>query len=343
MDYSVSFVKDYCQFLKGYNMPTQELYKILDTSGFKMTIPFLRVKAEKVNRLFEYAIEKSGNENIGLQLPCEPWYVPDKVIYMLMWNSKSPLDAIRIACKYVKLITTTFAAVFTEDESKFSVEFTESSEWLKYKKSWRSLIKTTLDVATSTMQNTFPKMFNRILFPLEVRFTIDKPADDEPYYNLFKCPVYFNDKKNIMVYDKSVLQKENNQYFDKRSFDNIITYADDLIRQQLSRTDDFSIIVENEILSMIGRGVVFPNIEKVSKNFGMSIRTFQRKMEQDNINYKDLLDSVRKSFALNYINQHTDFNVTDLAFALGYSDPSSFIKAFKRWYGVTPGKFSHPE
>jgi len=154
MDYSVSFVKDYCQFLHKYGVPTADMYRILGTNAFKMNIPFVRIKAERVDELFEYAIQKTGNTNIGVQLPCESWYVPDKVIYMLMWNSKSPLDALRVACKYVKLITTTINALFTEDENGFSIEFVESPKWLHDRQKWAVLTKTTLDVAISTVQNT---------------------------------------------------------------------------------------------------------------------------------------------------------------------------------------------
>lgn len=261
----------------------------------------------------------------------------------MMWNSRSPLDALRIACKYVKLITTTFAAIFNEEESSFSIEFTESSQWLKHTGRTDALKKTTLDVAMSTVQNAFPKMFNKTLHPLEIRLTISKPSNDDLYYEIFKCPVYFNDTKNRMTYDKAALQKEKNLYYDKRTFDNIISYADDLIRQQINRTEDFSIIVENEILSLVNKEQGFPSIEKVSKNLGMSIRSFQRKLEQEKLNYKDLLDAIRKNFAANFIAQNEDFNVNELAFALGYSEASAFIKAFKRWYGVTPGKYGTKE
>ena len=339
MDYSVSFVRDYCQFLNGLGISNKELYNVLNVSAIKMNIPFLRIKAENVNTLFNYAIHKSGEINTGLKLACESWYVPDKVIYMMMWNSRSPLEAMRIACKYLKLITTTFAAIFSEDDAHFSIEFIESTQWSKNKSKWSTLIKTTLDVAFSTIQNTFPKMFNKEVYPIEVRMTFDKPADDELYYTLFRCPLYFNETKNIIVYDKTVLQKDKNSYYDKKTFDNIIRYADDLIRQQITRTEEFSVIVENEILSVVGKGDPFPNIQQVSKNLGMSIRSFQRKLEQEKLNYKDLLDVVRKDFALHFINKEQNLNVNELAYALGFSDSSSFIKAFKRWYGVTPGKF----
>jgi AraC-like DNA-binding protein len=339
MDYSVSYIKDYCKFLNSRGLTNKDLFQKLGASGVKMHIPFLRIKAENANRLFEYAIQKTGDTNIGLKLPCEPWYVPDKIIYMMMWNSKSPLEALRFACKYVKLITTTFAAVFTENESAFSIEFTESSAWLKHKDTWDALIKTTLDTAISTVQNTFPKMFNKTLFPLELRLTLEKPENDELYYEIFKCPVYFNDQKNLMVYDKSVLRKEQNEYYDRTSLEIVLRYADDLIKRQINRSDSFSVIVENEILVMMGKAEVAPNLQTVAKNLNMSIRTFQRKLESEQLNYKDILESVRKNFAMNYINHTEDFNVNDLAYVLGYSDASAFIKAFKRWYGVTPGKF----
>jgi AraC-like DNA-binding protein len=339
MDYSVSFVKDYCQFLHSYQVPAGELYKVLQTSSFKMNIPFLRIKAEKVKELFEYAVEKTGDTNIGLKLPCEPWYVPDKVIYMLMWNSRSPMDALRIACKYVKLITTTVVALFTEEENIFSIEFVTTPQWIHHPQRWAVLSKTTLDVSISTVQNTFSKMFNKVQYPIEVELTTPHPANDELYYEVFKCPVYFNAPRNVITYDKSVLQKERNLYYDKKTYDNVIKYADDLIRQQLQRMEEFSVIVENEILTRMGKEERFPTIYQVAASLGMSVRSFQRKLEQEDLNYKDILDSVRKNFAFNYINKEEHFSVADLAYTLGYNDASAFIKAFRRWFGVTPAKY----
>jgi AraC-like DNA-binding protein len=284
-------------------------------------------------------LEKTNDENIGIKLPCDPAYIPDKVIYMLIWNSKSPLDAMKIACKYVKLITTTFAAIFTEDESNFSIEFIPSSQWILNRTNWKALIKTTLDVSISTVQNTFPKMFSKELNPLEIRLTIERPADDAVYYELFQCPIYFGDQRNIMVYDKSILQKEKNSYYDKKTYDSIVQYADDLIRQQINQNDGFYIIVENEILTEVGGGKQFPNIGQIARNLSMSVRSFQRKLDKEGLNYKEVLDSVRKNFAMNFIKAHEDYNVNELSDTLGYSDASAFIKAFKRWFGVTPGKF----
>lgn len=339
MDYSVSFVKDYCQFVKRYGLETSEVYSILDVSHIKMNIPFLRIKAENVNDLFEYVLQKTDDENIGIKLPCDPSYIPDKVIYMLIWNSESPLEAMRIACKYVKLITTTFAAVFTEDESTFSIEFIPSSQWLLNRTNWKALIKTTLDVSISTVQNTFPKMFGKKLHPIEIRLTTGKPADDAIYYDIFQCPIYFGDRRNLIIYDKAILQKEKNTYYDKRTFDSIVRYADDLIRQQISQNDGFYIIVENEILAEVGGGRPLPSIGQIARNLSMSVRSFQRKLDKEGLYYKEVLESVRKTFAMNFINSQEDFNVNELSDALGYSDASAFIKAFKRWYGVTPGKF----
>jgi len=37
--------------------------------------------------------------------------------------------------------------------------------------------------------------------------------------------------------------------------------------------------------------------------------------------------------------QSDRLNVTSAALSLGYKDSSSFTKAFKRWYGVTPKQY----
>lgn len=339
MDYSVSFVRDYCSFINRFGISNGESFEVLGMSSLKMNVPFLRVKADDVNRLFSFAIERSRDDNIGIKLPCEQSYVPDKVIYMLIWNSRTPLEAMRTACKYVKLITTTFSAVFSEDESTFSIEFIPSSQWFRYRDRWDPLIKTTLDVSVSTVQNTFPKMFGKELHPLELRMTIETPKVVEPYYDLFKCPIYFGDRRNLIVYDKSVLRKEKNAYYDKKTYDSIVRYADEVIRHQISQNDGFAIIVESEILASVGSGFGFPNIVTIARSLSMSVRSFQRKLDSEGLSYREILDNARRDFATNFLAGHPDSNLGELSDALGYSDASAFIKAFKRWHGTSPGKY----
>ena len=54
--------------------------------------------------------------------------------------------------------------------------------------------------------------------------------------------------------------------------------------------------------------------------------------------FRSLLRDVRMSLAQRHLDEDR-YNVTEVAFMLGYSDQSTFTRAFRRWHGVSPGQF----
>lgn len=82
----------------------------------------------------------------------------------------------------------------------------------------------------------------------------------------------------------------------------------------------------------------FPDIETVSQRLCMSSRTLRRRLEDEGVTYSELLASVRKSLASDYL-LSTRMGSDDIAAALGFSDAESFRHAFKRWTGLTPRAF----
>ncbi|NHO67191.1 AraC family transcriptional regulator [Aestuariicella hydrocarbonica] len=77
--------------------------------------------------------------------------------------------------------------------------------------------------------------------------------------------------------------------------------------------------------------------EMIADHFGMSVATLRRKLERQNITFRDLQDRVNSELAVNYL--HDQMLATDVAEKLGYSDVRSFKRAFKRWYGMSPAMY----
>ena len=67
-------------------------------------------------------------------------------------------------------------------------------------------------------------------------------------------------------------------------------------------------------------------------------RALQRRLTDEGLSYRDLLDEVRYEAAIDHM-QETDNSITDIANLLGYSDPSHFARAFRRMSGVSPGEY----
>jgi AraC-like DNA-binding protein len=80
------------------------------------------------------------------------------------------------------------------------------------------------------------------------------------------------------------------------------------------------------------------SIEAVAKNLGMSARSLQRRLADENARYNDLLGEVRAEFAKRYLTRGT-VSASEVAYLVGFTEPPAFFKAFKRWTGMTPREF----
>jgi AraC-like DNA-binding protein len=63
-----------------------------------------------------------------------------------------------------------------------------------------------------------------------------------------------------------------------------------------------------------------------------------RRLKRGNTSYNTILEEVRKTLAVDYL-LHSDFSVTSVAYRLGYRDPSNFGRAFRSWFGMSPGRY----
>ena len=86
-----------------------------------------------------------------------------------------------------------------------------------------------------------------------------------------------------------------------------------------------------------------PDLTEISCSLGMSAPTLRRHLSLEGVNFQTIKDAVRRDLAISYL-QTSHLNINDIAIQLGFSEPSTFHRAFKSWTGVTPGfyRFKHP-
>jgi AraC-like DNA-binding protein len=78
-----------------------------------------------------------------------------------------------------------------------------------------------------------------------------------------------------------------------------------------------------------------PTIEESAEAAFSSVRTFQRRLAENGLTYKQLIDQVRFETATKLL-VDPFIKVSDISANLGYSHPTHFIRAYKRWTGATP-------
>lgn len=78
-----------------------------------------------------------------------------------------------------------------------------------------------------------------------------------------------------------------------------------------------------------------PTLETVAARLGMSSRTLKRRLHDEGTTFQDVLDAVRCDLAKRYLDERR-LALGEVSFLLGFSEPSAFHRAFKRWTGRTP-------
>lgn len=75
--------------------------------------------------------------------------------------------------------------------------------------------------------------------------------------------------------------------------------------------------------------------EGVAKKLAVSTRTLQRRLKKEETSFQSELNLVRENLAQHYL-KNTSHSSAEIAFLLGYEDPTSFHRAFQNWTGQTP-------
>lgn len=81
-----------------------------------------------------------------------------------------------------------------------------------------------------------------------------------------------------------------------------------------------------------------PSLDDTAKLLGMSGRTLRRKLLAEGLSYTDLLATARKEAAEVYMHEDK-LTLADIAGLLAYSDQTAFVRAFRGWFGVSPGAY----
>ncbi len=85
-----------------------------------------------------------------------------------------------------------------------------------------------------------------------------------------------------------------------------------------------------------------PSIVAVAASMNVNVRTLQRRLSDQGVTYRTLLDEIRRQRAEAELRRRT-LTIAEISRHLGYSDPAHFVRAFRRWTGCAPSRFGRPE
>jgi AraC-like DNA-binding protein len=184
----------------------------------------------------------------------------------------------------------------------------------------------------------YQSLINRKIAPVSVALPIKVPNDINIYQAILGCPVEFNSPTlrvniptylmllNISTSDPSLL----------KIFDQQARFLLTETKYQNETFAPFLLKLREQILVAMKDGDT--RASTVCVKMGFSLRSFYRKLSNNDHNYRSILADSRCRLAKRYL-VDGQFTSLEIAFLLGYSEQSAFIRAFKEWMGITPGEY----
>jgi AraC-like DNA-binding protein len=170
--------------------------------------------------------------------------------------------------------------------------------------------------------------------PLAVTFRHAVPPSIAEHTRLLGSVVRFDQAENAVVYPTSALSAG------MLSADpSLLEVFEGDARRRLEQLQSHGAVSERVQAIVVARlkGEV-PSLATVASELAMSERSVQRSLSEEATSYREIVDAVRKEMALSHLLQ-PGRSAADVAFLLGFSEPSAFTRAFRRWTGSSPSQF----
>ncbi len=298
---------------------------LFEAEGIRIQLPIdpcVRLAYESVDRIREKAVSLSGDEAFGLRSAAV--YLPSQFGALgYAWHASLTL---RRACmrleRFIRIMN---------DKAQVRVEDRDACMIVTLKIDVHSVSETARDDGALALITRMSRLVCGEQFRLQsVNFKHAPPTDIKPYFEFFACELNFNQAENQLLIPLQIA-------------DEVLTGAnpelallnDKVVTRRLARIDKNDIIarVRALLVDQLPHGNI--SDDTVAAALHMSVRTMHRKLTDANSNFRTLLVEMRRSLAEAYIMDNS-LTLTEISLLLGFSESSSFSRAFKSWTGVAP-------
>ena len=210
------------------------------------------------------------------------------------------------------------------------VEVMPASTRFSYRCKYRPDLPTTLAATEIVfLVNLLRRATRRRVVPQAV---VLPAALEEPsaYEDWFGCRVSYGDISSFSLDPIDAMRPfltQDNQMWQ--------SFEPDLRRRMKAAREDLGMRdrVENALLELLPSGRT--QIDHVAGELAVSRRSLQRRLSEEGTSWLDVLNAARMRLAKHYLTK-TNLGVTEVSFLLGFEDPNSFFRAFRRWTDTTP-------
>ena len=289
--------------------------------------PYRMISLDHYTHLLELSAKVIKRPLLGLELGCKQNPAKWGAFGYVVLNSPSVGTALANMAHFIKASQGGTVMNFVNREDAFGIEYSITHPSIRYREQ-------DAEFAIGYVKHVVDQLCGTRTPPQKV--LIEHPALDEPsaYKKLLDTSPYFEQGTNVILFEKA-LQKRPVLSADLQLFPILKKHLSDLVNssnQNMELTENIAFLIRQHLPGGQCRQ------EIIAKTLATTPRTLQRKLKALGTSFGELLDNTRKDMALHYVADRS-LEIKEVAYLLGFTDSSAFIKAFRKWTGCTPGQY----
>ena len=309
----------YKDLLKYYGMDVGAVLKKAQLPEDILNHSTIVMKEEEYYRFFSAVDAVSGKKKLAVELANTNKIENFSPPIFASYCSKNGAVCIERLARYKKLIGP-MSFVIQDEEDSAAVELLSGDASLEIP---QFLVISEFAFLTGMMR----KATKEDVIPVKIQ--MKESLNDAAVIGFFETPAEHSDR-NAITFAKSDLELPFISWSDA-----MWSYFEPELSKRLvdlEADDTASARVRSALTELLPGGMA--SIDDVAEKLGLSRRTLQRKLAEENTTFLKQLNSTREALALHYIN-NTDMSANDIAYLLGYAELNSFLRAFTVWTGMS--------
>ncbi|KAF1051732.1 MAG: HTH-type transcriptional regulator VirS [Stenotrophomonas maltophilia] len=287
------------------------------------SLPAGRFPHSAQNLFWKAAAEECGQEHVGLHLAGHLPAFHGLLLEYLFLSSATFGDGLRHALRYVRLLSDTLNARLEVDGDCAVLALGQSP----------SASRHFPEMLAGAVIRLFDALTEGDFSAREVQLMHSEGAPEARYREVYGCPVRLGAERYALVFDARVLEKPS-----RHAAPELLRMHESLARRQLAEVERLDLV--RQVRELIGELLVDSGatLEQVAARLNMPARRLRERLAMAGVRFNDLVTDYRCRLAKELLLK-TDERIEVIVERTGFSEPSTFYRAFKRWVGETPVEY----
>ncbi|WP_405120012.1 AraC family transcriptional regulator [Pseudomonas leptonychotis] len=269
------------------------------------------------------ATDECGEEHVGLYLAQHLPAFHGLLLEYLFLSSETFGEGLRHALRYVRLLSDTLNATLEVQGERAVLVLGMTPGTARHFP----------EMLAGAVIRLFAALTEGDFSPHEVQLMHTDGAPPERYQQVYGCPAQLGSERYALVFNASVLDKTS-----RHAAPELLRMHESLARRQLAEVERLDLV--RKVRELIGELLVDSGatLEQVAARLNMPARRLRERLAMAGVRFNDLVTDYRCRLAKDLL-LNTDERIEVIVERTGFSEPSTFYRAFKRWVGETPVEF----